>query len=123
MIFGDNVLRIQHGSGFGIELKATDALRCVNNYQGMLKVACVEEWQENKTEDEHSKEVIKPYSWTYTTDYKETGLGESLMFKFVPTAGHIETEERKAREQIVLKFCLRMNFMIVSFKPKCEFQA
>lgn len=50
MMFGDNVLRIQHGSGFGIEFNATDALRCVNNYQGMLKVACAEEWQESRWE-------------------------------------------------------------------------
>ena len=81
MMFGDNVLRIQHGSGFGIEFNATDALRCMNNYQGMLKVACAEEWQESRTEGEHSKEIIKPYDWTYTTDYKGTLLGESLKLK------------------------------------------
>ncbi|CAO2637546.1 TIP41-like protein, partial [Lemmus lemmus] len=89
MMFGDNVLRIQHGSGFGI-----------NNYQGMLKVACAEEWQESRTEGEHSKEVIKPYDWTYTTDYKGTLLGESLKLKVVPTTDHIDTEKLKAREQI-----------------------
>ncbi|XP_014422543.1 TIP41-like protein isoform X2 [Camelus dromedarius] len=100
MMFGDNVLRIQHGSGFGIEFNATDALRCVNNYQGMLKVACAEEWQESRTEGEHSKEVIKPYDWTYTTDYKGTLLGESLKLKVVPTTDHIDTEKLKAREQI-----------------------
>uniref|UniRef100_A0A2K6ESC9 TIP41-like protein n=1 Tax=Propithecus coquereli TaxID=379532 RepID=A0A2K6ESC9_PROCO len=83
MMFGDNVLRIQHGSGFGIEFNATDALRCVNNYQGMLKVACAEEWQESRTEGEHSKEVIKPYDWTYTTDYKGTLLGEALKLKHI----------------------------------------
>jgi type 2A phosphatase activator TIP41 len=48
MMFGENVLRVQHGSGFGIEVSATEALRCVNNYQGMLKVACAEEWQESR---------------------------------------------------------------------------
>uniref|UniRef100_F6YE97 TIP41-like protein n=1 Tax=Equus caballus TaxID=9796 RepID=F6YE97_HORSE len=100
MMFGDNVLRIQHGSGFGIEFNATDALRCVNNYQGMLKVACAEEWQESRTEGDHSKEVIKPYDWTYTTDYKGTLLGESLKLKVVPTTDHIDTEKLKAREQI-----------------------
>ncbi|XP_032016957.1 TIP41-like protein [Hylobates moloch] len=100
MMFGDNVLRIQHCSGFGIEFNATDALRCVNNYQGMLKVACAEEWQESRTEGEHSKEVIKPYDWTYTTDYKGTLLGESLKLKVVPTTDHIDTEKLKAREQI-----------------------
>ncbi|KAG8515800.1 TIP41-like protein [Galemys pyrenaicus] len=100
MMFGDNVLRIQHGSGFGIEFNARDALRCVNNYQGMLKVACAEEWQESRTEGEHSKEVIKPYDWTYTTDYKGTLLGESLKLKVVPTTDHIDTEKLKTREQI-----------------------
>jgi len=48
MMFGDNILRIQHEHGFGIEFNATDALKCVNNCQGMIKVACAEEWQESR---------------------------------------------------------------------------
>lgn len=48
MMFGDNILRIQHERGFGIEFNATDALKCVNNCQGMIKVACAEEWQESR---------------------------------------------------------------------------
>uniref|UniRef100_A0A8C6RHS9 TIP41-like protein n=1 Tax=Nannospalax galili TaxID=1026970 RepID=A0A8C6RHS9_NANGA len=76
MMFGDNI-----------------ALRCVNNYQGMLQVACAEEWQESRTESEHCKEVIKPY-------YKGTLLEESLKLKVVPTKDHIDTEKLKAREQI-----------------------
>ncbi|XP_044537426.1 TIP41-like protein [Gracilinanus agilis] len=100
MMFGDNVLRIQHVSGFGIEFNATDALKCVNNYEGVLKVACAEEWQESRTEGEHSQEFIRPYDWTYTTDYKGTLLGEALKLKVVPTTDHIDTEKLKAREQI-----------------------
>nr|XP_015848384.2 TIP41-like protein [Peromyscus maniculatus bairdii] len=100
MMSGDNVRRIQHGSGFGIEFNATDALKCVNNDQGMLKVACAEEWQESRTEGEHSKEVIKPNDWTYTADYKGMLLGESLKLKVVSTTDHIGTEKLKAREQI-----------------------
>ena len=57
MVFGDNILRIQHCSGFGIEFNATDALRCVNSYQGMLRGACAEEWEESRMEGEHPKEV------------------------------------------------------------------
>lgn len=48
MMFGDNILRIQHELFFGIEFNATDALKCVNNSQGMVKVACAEEWQESR---------------------------------------------------------------------------
>ncbi|KAF4788378.1 TIP41-like protein [Turdus rufiventris] len=101
MMFGDNVLRIQHDNGFGIEFNATDALKCVNNCQGMIKVACAEEWQESRSETEHSKEVVKPYDWTYTTDYKGTLLGDTEKLKVVPTTEHINTEKLKAREQIM----------------------
>ncbi|XP_007172536.2 TIP41-like protein isoform X3 [Balaenoptera acutorostrata] len=103
MMFGDNVLRIQHGSGFGIEFNATDALRCVNNYQGMLKVACAEEWQESRTEGEHSKEVVKPYDWTYTTDYKGTLLGESLKLKRVMPSSFF----------LLLRFFLRIDGVLI----------
>ncbi|NXC18247.1 TIPRL protein, partial [Corythaeola cristata] len=81
MMFGDNILRIQHDRGFGIEFNATDALKCVNNCQGMIKVACAEEWQESRSETEHTKEVVKPYDWTYTTDYKGTLLGDTATLK------------------------------------------
>lgn len=56
------------------------------------------EWQESRTEVEHSKEPIKPHDWTYATDYKGALLGESLKLKVVPTTDHIE--KLKAREQI-----------------------
>ncbi|XP_013040198.3 TIP41-like protein [Anser cygnoides] len=101
MMFGDNILRIQHDRGFGIEFNATDALKCVNNCQGMIKVACAEEWQESRSETEHTKEVVKPYDWTYTTDYKGTLLGDTATLKVVPTTEHINTEKLKAREQIM----------------------
>ncbi|RLV98939.1 hypothetical protein DV515_00010227 [Chloebia gouldiae] len=101
MMFGDNVLRIQHDHGFGIEFNATDALKCVNNCQGMIKVACAAEWQESRSETEHSKEVVRPYDWTYTTDYKGTLLGDTATLKVVPTTEHINTEKLKAREQIM----------------------
>ncbi|XP_008065790.1 TIP41-like protein isoform X2 [Carlito syrichta] len=103
MMFGDNVLRIQHGSGFGIEFNATDALRCVNNYQGVLKVACAEEWQESRTEGEHSKEVVKPYDWTYTTDYKGTLLGDSLKLKRVMPSSFF----------LLLRFFLRIDGVLI----------
>lgn len=48
MLFGDNVLRIQHADGFGIEFNAIDALKRVNNMQDSVKVACAQEWQESR---------------------------------------------------------------------------
>ncbi|XP_018115916.1 TIP41-like protein isoform X2 [Xenopus laevis] len=101
MMFGDNVLRIQHTSGFGIEFNAKDALKVVKNKQGAVKVACAEEWQESRSDSEHSKEVVKPYDWTYTTDYKGTLLGDNMKLNVVPTTERINTEKLKAREQIM----------------------
>ncbi|XP_044126052.1 TIP41-like protein [Bufo gargarizans] len=101
MMFGGNVLRVQHSSGFGIEFTATDALKRVNKNQGIVKVACAEEWQESRSENEHSKEIVRPYDWTYTTDYKGTLLGNDLTFNVVSTTDRINTEKLKAREQIM----------------------
>lgn len=48
MLFGDNVLRIQHSDSFGIEFNAFDALKRVNNMEDSVKVACAQEWLESR---------------------------------------------------------------------------
>lgn len=101
MLFGDNVLRIEHSDGFGIEFNAIDALKRVNNLQDSVKVACAQEWQESRADSEHSKEVVKRYDWTYTTDYRGTLLGEEVQIITSPTTERIDLEKLKAREQIV----------------------
>uniref|UniRef100_UPI00398E42F0 TIP41-like protein n=1 Tax=Pristiophorus japonicus TaxID=55135 RepID=UPI00398E42F0 len=101
MLFGDNVLKVQHAGGFGITFNATDALRTVDNGHGMVKVACAEAWQESRADSEHSKEVVKPYDWTFTTDYKGTLLGDDLKLKVTPTTERIDLEKLKTREQIM----------------------
>uniref|UniRef100_A0A3P9M0Z1 TIP41-like protein n=1 Tax=Oryzias latipes TaxID=8090 RepID=A0A3P9M0Z1_ORYLA len=101
MLFGDNVLRIQHADGYGIEFNAIDALKRVNNMDDAVKVACAQEWQESRADSEHSKEVVKPYDWTYTTDYRGTLLGEEMQMKVTETSERIDMEKLKARENIM----------------------
>ncbi|KAM6983782.1 TIP41-like protein [Tautogolabrus adspersus] len=101
MLFGDNVLRIQHTDGFGIEFNAIDALKRVNNMEDAVKVACAQEWQESRADSEHSKEVVRPYDWTYTTDYRGTLLGEDMQMGVTKTSERIDLEKLKAREQIM----------------------
>ncbi|XP_053703013.1 TIP41-like protein isoform X1 [Synchiropus splendidus] len=101
MLFGDNVLRIQHTDGFGIEFNAIDALKRVNNSEDAVKVACAQEWQESRADSEHSQEVVKKYDWTYTTDYRGTLIGEDAQMKVNPTSERIDMEKLKAREQIM----------------------
>lgn len=54
MLFGDNVLCIQHTEGYGIEFNAIDALKRVNNMEDAVKVACAQEWQESRQDKHHS---------------------------------------------------------------------
>lgn len=76
-----------------------------------------------RADSEHSKEVVKRYDWTYTTDYRGTLLGEHMQIKVfcaltlklaecgvsltqrareqvTPTTERIDMERLKAREQI-----------------------
>lgn len=101
MLFGDNVLRIQHSDGYGIEFNANDALRRVNNMEDVVKVACAQEWQESRADSEHSKEVVRPYDWTYTTDYRGTLIGDGMQIQVSKTSERIDIEKLKAREQIM----------------------
>ncbi|XP_034539389.1 TIP41-like protein [Notolabrus celidotus] len=101
MLFGDNVLRVQHVDGYGIEFNAIDALKRVNNMEDAVKVACAQEWQESRADSEHSKEVVRPYDWTYTTDYRGTLIGDGPQMEVAKTSERIDLEKLKAREQIM----------------------
>ncbi|XP_007899520.1 TIP41-like protein [Callorhinchus milii] len=101
MLFGDNILKVQHAGGFGIVFNATDALRRVDNGHGTVKVACADAWQESRADSEHSKEIAKSYDWTFTTDYKGTLMGDQVKLKVTPTTDRIDLEKLKAREQIM----------------------
>ncbi|KAL9623462.1 MAG: hypothetical protein Q9204_007954 [Flavoplaca sp. TL-2023a] len=75
MIFGDNVASIEHvGSGWKIEFNAFDALDLVDKTgNSMLQVAHSKEWQSTR-EKKHEgiTEVVKPFDWSYSTNYKGT---------------------------------------------------
>lgn len=74
MIFGDNYIAIEHAaSGWGISFSAFDALNRVDKTgEKRLKVAYSKEWQQSREDTHDIKEVVKPFDWSYTTDYKGT---------------------------------------------------
>lgn len=49
MIFADNVLRVVHDDGYGIEFNALDALKCVDAHHDPLKVAVSQAWREARS--------------------------------------------------------------------------
>lgn len=75
MIFGDNFVAVEHQkSGWSINFNAFDALDRVDKTGAtMLQVAHSSEWQRSR-EHHHEgiKEVVKPFDWSYSTDYKGT---------------------------------------------------
>lgn len=75
MIFGDNLARIEHlSSGWAIEFNAFDALDRVDKTGAhMLRVAYSAEWQQHRQKQfEDIKDVVRPFDWSYSTDYKGT---------------------------------------------------
>ncbi|KAI9780073.1 MAG: hypothetical protein M1839_007057 [Geoglossum umbratile] len=75
MIFGDNVMSVEHReSGWKIAFNAFDALDKVDKTgESMLKVSYSREWQRNREMvHEGIREVVKPFDWSYSTDYRGT---------------------------------------------------
>lgn len=74
MIFGDNFVSITHlQTNWSLSFNARDALdRVSKTEQGMLQVAVAEEWKKERSHQEEVKQVVKPFDWSYSTDYKGT---------------------------------------------------
>ena len=74
MIFGDNNISVEHlPSRWRIEFNAYDALDRVDKTgEKMLKVAYSREWTASREENEGIKDVVRPFDWSYSSDYTGT---------------------------------------------------
>jgi len=99
MCFGETKLLLSHNNGFGISFNAIDALRLVDNKHDTMKVAYASEWQQERQVVQVSKEVAKPYDWTYTTDFKGTLIRDDLL-RISDTDERIDIEKLKKQEKI-----------------------
>jgi type 2A phosphatase activator TIP41 len=72
MIFGDNYVSVEHpASGWAISFNAFDALDKVDKTgEKRLKVAYSKEWHQSREDAHDIKEVVKPFDWSYSTDFK-----------------------------------------------------
>ncbi|KAL8606783.1 hypothetical protein ACOMHN_049612 [Nucella lapillus] len=102
MVFADNELRLKHKGGFGLCFNALEALKRVDAHKDPLKVASAKVWTEARAECEHIKNVVKPFDWTFTTDYKGSLFDQpgGAEFKVYPTDERIDLEKLKQRESI-----------------------
>lgn len=76
MIFGDNLVSVSHPpSGWSLSFTAEAALDRVDKTgRDMLQVAHAGEWSSSreKSSAHDIREVVRPYDWSYSTDYAGT---------------------------------------------------
>lgn len=98
MVFANNTLLIIHASGAQIEFNALDALKRVDSGKmPVSKVACAEVWQEARSVG-HLEEKVKPFDWTFSSDYRGTVSGP---FNVIETEEKIDINRLKERERIL----------------------
>ncbi|KFY61921.1 hypothetical protein V496_04793 [Pseudogymnoascus sp. VKM F-4515 (FW-2607)] len=103
MIFGDNMVSVENAEkGWALEFNSFDALDRVDKTdKTMLKVAYSREWSESREKTHESiKEVVKPFDWSYSTDYKGTLAGASPT-PFTPDTEPIPIELLKRPDPIL----------------------
>lgn len=76
MIFGDNLVRLRHApTGWAVDFAAEPALDAVDKTgANMLQVAYAGAWSSSRERSSaHDiREVVRPYDWSYSTDYVGT---------------------------------------------------
>jgi len=101
MIFGDNFVAIEHvPSKWGIKFDAFGALDRVDKTgEKRLTVAYSKEWQQSREDSHDIKEVVKPFDWSYSTDYKGEVVHGAPPFQ--PTSTPIPIELLKRPDPIL----------------------
>lgn len=102
MIFGDNIVSLTHTpTNWSLSFNTPDALDGVDKTdKKMLKVAYARDWESTREgTTQKIKEVVKPYDWSYSTEY--AGTLESAGREFVLTEKAIPIELLKRRDPIL----------------------
>ena len=106
MIFGDNAVWVTHApTGWTLGFSAPEALDRVDKTgEKMLKVAYARDWESTREGTTRGiKEVVKPYDWSYSTEYEGTvERGSAPEDKALrPTDKKIPIELLKRRDPIL----------------------
>lgn len=97
MVFHKNVLTLTYDNGAQLEFNPINALKHVrNDKDGVVKVACSEEWKQSRPDD-CTVEKVKPFDWTFSTDYQ----GTFTNMKVEATDKKIDLTKLMRREQIL----------------------
>jgi len=105
MIFHENVIKIHHKiGGWGISFSTLDALKMIDaeRLPEGIQVASTDSWRASRQDCEFiDKEVVKPFDWTFTTEYKGTLTGDEFTSLIEQTEDRIDLEKLKVKERIL----------------------
>lgn len=90
MLFNNNVLRLEHFTGLGIEFNALDALRMVEDVKDPLQVAVAGGWQSARADFPFARKIVKPFDWTFTTPYRGTLISGTRRVKPQLTSSSVD---------------------------------
>lgn len=91
------MLTLEHENGATLRFTPIESLKKVRNEKLGIKVSCSEEWQESRPKDK-TKEKLKPFDWTFSTDYQGTWNDK---FEVSPTDMKIDRFKLMVKEQIL----------------------
>ena len=65
-----NRVELRHSSGAAITFSPVEALKLVNNKEDLVHVSTSAAWLAARQDSQHLNNILHPYDWTFTTNYK-----------------------------------------------------
>ena len=70
MLFVHNKVEISHESGACLQFLPLEALKLVNAHEDLIRVSYSKDWLASRQESPHLNNIVHPFDWTYTSNYK-----------------------------------------------------
>ena len=70
MLFVNNKVNFSHSSGATMDFLPLEALKLVNAHEDLVRVSYSADWLAARQESPHLNNIVHPFDWTYTTQYK-----------------------------------------------------
>ena len=70
MLFANNKVTFEHNKGASLQFLPLEALKGVNAHEDLVRVSYSKDWLAARQESPHLNNIVHPFDWTYTTNYK-----------------------------------------------------
>jgi len=103
MTFANNLLRIVHTDGYGLEFKALNALQEVKDRCLGTTISVTEDWLKARENCEYARQVKNNFDWTYSTFYNGHLISkdEQNQITIEPTDQSINLDKLRVQEEIL----------------------